>query len=50
MHPAASNAPVVLVGMALVIGWKRTDVVYVKTLEWIVKGCVLMRIFSRLMN
>ena len=39
MHPAASEAPVVLVGnvgVALVIDWKRTDVVYVQTLEWIV--------------
>jgi hypothetical protein len=26
------------VGVALVISWKRTDVVYVKTLEWIVGG------------
>ena len=48
MHPAASEAPVVLVGnnsthrecidhyqdvgVALVIDWKRTDVVYVETL------------------
>ena len=47
-----SEAPIVLVGnnsthlenasrdvgVALVIDWKRTDVVYVQTLEWIV-GC-----------
>ena len=26
------------VGVALVVRWKRSDVVYVKTLEWIVVG------------
>ena len=42
------------VGVALVIRWKRSDVVYVKTLEWIVVGaCEGMRPdedFSRLMT